>query len=87
MLKKWGYVKVKSVSHAHQEDLSLAITWHSSCRWRSLQVHVFATVRVHNGSWQWWHLDYKDEDEEEELTEESGRESEEGSKASTSKLA
>ena len=50
-------------------------------------MHVFATVRVHNGSWQWWHLDYKDEDEEEELTEESGRESEEGSKGSTSKLA
>ena len=47
-------------------------------------MHAFAVVRVHNGS---WHLDYKDEDEEEELSEESGRESEEGSKASTSKLA
>ena len=35
--------------------------WHSSSRWRSLQVHVSAAVRVHNGSWHRWHLDYKEE--------------------------
>ena len=33
--------------------------WHSSSRWRSLQVHVSSAV--HNGSWHRWHLDYKGE--------------------------
>ena len=61
--KGWGSSFSKSSwSFCTCTCLFSARIWHSSSRWRSLQVHVSAAVRVHNGSWQRWHLDYKEEE-------------------------